>query len=371
MFGSYFNDIVVRRTNIEKKLVTNVTVPIRFSPKRKWVIALENGELNKGVAIQLPAMAFDFTGYSYDTTRKINPYNKILEQSKLNGYMYSGFQSVPYKINAELYITAKNNDDAAQIVEQIIPYFQPDFTCSLKLLDELEHTFDIRTRLIGVQRDEIYDGTFEKKQLVMYTLNFEIDGYFFGPISKSGVIKRVIVDFHLDPVSDGVIDTTVPATQRYAVQPGLTPDGKPTGNITQSIPYEDINYDDPYGYVESFSENIFGMTNTSYFDSSDNYQTGIEIVNGNLTVQGNYATTFFITQDQNISNINIIDWNSEELTFYIKQNEEGGWSISGLPEGTMWPIGSPDFTNAPNGMNKLTITSPDKGATVYANLMVY
>ena len=183
-FGSLFNDIkVVRSTG------SSLRVPLSYGPKEKFLARIdEQVDLQSPqVAIKLPRMSFEILNIAYDGASKLNRNNRILVGEKLY-YTYA-----PYNISLSLSIMAKNQDDALQIIEQIIPYFQPEYTITIKeSVSDLLKT-DVPITLSSIDMQEDYEGDFMSRRAIIYTLSFDAKVRFYGPERQTGVIKRVIV----------------------------------------------------------------------------------------------------------------------------------------------------------------------------------
>lgn len=197
IFGTLFNNIKVKKTKSDGTILTEQLVPISYGPKQKFLQRLaEEPNLNDGnrTAISLPRMAFQLTGFEYDANRQ---QNKIIRHQKSTlesdgekrGYQY---QPAPYNLNFSLSILAKNAIDALQIVEQILPYFQPEYTVTMKMVDDMTDVRDVPITLNSVNMDDQYEGTFEERRVIEYTLDFTMKIYFFGPIYTGKIIKNVI-----------------------------------------------------------------------------------------------------------------------------------------------------------------------------------
>lgn len=244
-FGSMFSDVVVQRTDSSGTRVQTVAVPISYGPKEKFLVRMsQDPRLDQKVAITLPRMGFEITSMTYNGNRKVSSVQKASygdpddPDSRLVQYV-----PVPYDIGFDLHVFVHNNDDGAQIIEQVVPYFTPDWTLSLKLVPEMNIVMDVPYVLQNVSPQDVYEGDFDTRRAFIWTLSFLCRAWFFGPVSRSGVIKRVQVDFHAN---------THPLTarsSRVVVTPGLTANGDPTSNSSLSIPYEDISAEDDYGFV--------------------------------------------------------------------------------------------------------------------------
>lgn len=190
VFGTLFNNIyVVRKSADGAKVLSQQRVPLAYGPRQKFLARLEaNPDLSKEIAIKLPRMAFEMTALTYDSTIKLNKMNKVVKDGK------SIFTYSPYIINMELSILSKNQDDALQILEQIIPYFQPDYTISVKDLPDMGIVSDMPITLNDISMQDDYEGDFTTRRTLIYTLNFSLKTRFYGPVSQQGLIKTAIVN---------------------------------------------------------------------------------------------------------------------------------------------------------------------------------
>ena len=196
-FGTVFNDIHIRHRNGQGQEISDLRVPLAYGPMQKFLARLEQqADLNKAVQITLPRMSFETTNIAYDATRKggITQTFKASDGSKLRKV----FMPVPYNIGFELNILVKLNDDALQIVEQILPYFQPSFNLTIDLISVIGEKRDIPIVLDNISFQDDYEGDFTTRRALIYTLNFTAKTYLFGPVSDSseGLIKKVQVDYH-------------------------------------------------------------------------------------------------------------------------------------------------------------------------------
>ena len=196
-FGTVFNDIHIRHRNGQGQEISDLRVPLAYGPMQKFLARLEQqADLNKAVQITLPRMSFETTNIAYDATRKggITQTFKASDGSKLRKV----FMPVPYNIGFELNVLVKLNDDALQIVEQILPYFQPSFNLTIDLISVIGEKRDIPIVLDNISFQDDYEGDFSTRRALIYTLNFTAKTYLFGPVSDSseGLIKKVQVDYH-------------------------------------------------------------------------------------------------------------------------------------------------------------------------------
>lgn len=105
-------------------------------------------------------------------------------------------QQTPYNINMQLNIMAKNQDDGLQILEQILPYFQPEYTVAIKPIDDMP-TFkqDVPIILNSVSFDDQYEGDYNSRRVLIYTLDFTMKMSFYGPVTTPKAIRQVLIDF--------------------------------------------------------------------------------------------------------------------------------------------------------------------------------
>ena len=197
-FGTIFNNINIVRTNSSGATVQSMKVPLAYGPKQKFLTRLrEDPNLNKKVALTLPRIGFEISGISYDPSRKLNSVQKIKKtnDSTDGKTLSSQFMPVPYNMDFELVVMAKQSDDALQIVEQILPFFQPDYTITLNDNSSMGTTRDVPIILSNVTYADEYEGSFEDRRVITYTLSFTAKFYLYGPVTDQKVIKSVPVSY--------------------------------------------------------------------------------------------------------------------------------------------------------------------------------
>ena len=215
-FGTVFNDIRIRHKSSTSQPGGELRVPLAYGPMQKFLARLEQQpELNRAVQITLPRMSFEMTNISYDPTRKSGITQTFKASDGTN--LRKVFMPVPYNIGFELNILVKMNDDALQIVEQILPTFQPDYTITLNVMPTLEVVRDVPIVLGDVSYEDSYDGEFTERRVIMYTLSFTAKMYLYGPVTSQKIIKRVQVDQYTDTNT-----AVAKREQRYVVQPNPT-----------------------------------------------------------------------------------------------------------------------------------------------------
>ena len=216
-FGTIFNNINIVRTNSSGVVTQSMKVPLAYGPKNKFLTRLrEDPNLNKKVSLTLPRIGFEISGISYDSSRKLNSIQKLKKvNSSTDGKTVSSqFMPVPYNMDFSLFVMAKSSDDALQIVEQILPFFQPDYTITLNDNTSMGTTRDVPIILNGVSYEDSIDGDFTERRVLMYTLTFTSKFYLYGPVTEQKVIKSVQVDQYTDmPVN------APKREQRYTVAP--------------------------------------------------------------------------------------------------------------------------------------------------------
>jgi hypothetical protein len=215
-FGTLFNDINVRHKNSSGDSISQIKIPLAYGPIQKFLARIEQQpELNKPIAMTLPRLSFEMTSIQYDPTRKSNV-TQIFKSCGGDGDVKKVYMPVPYNIGFQLNLMSKLQDDALQVVEQILPYFQPSFNLTVDLIDSIGEKKDIPIVLDNVSFTDDYEGDFSTRRVLIYTFNFTAKTYMFGPIAESteGLIRKVQVDYYSS--SD---TTTAKREMRYTVVP--------------------------------------------------------------------------------------------------------------------------------------------------------
>jgi hypothetical protein len=245
-FGTLFNDIHVVRKNNSGVVTQSMKVPLAYGPKQKWLARIDqDAGLDSKVAITLPRMGFEIQNLTYDPARKLNrvqKFKKVKSSASSADKLDTQYMPVPYNLNIQLYVMAKNSDDALQMVEQILPYFQPDYTLTIKDMPEMGVARDIPIVLNSINYEDSYKGDYAERRAIMYTLDFTTKFYLYGPVTSSKVIKTVQVDQYTD-----LPDVSPTREQRYTATPNPT----------------SADADDDFGFNET----------TSYYQDAKNYDT--------------------------------------------------------------------------------------------------
>jgi len=198
-FGNMFNNIVIERKNAQGQMVQLIKVPLSYAPKQKFLARIQQRpEIDEpDVQVVLPRMSFEMVQLQYDPNRKISP----LQQSRsvdTSTTANSQYAPTPYNLTMYLYIYARNQDDGLQIIEQILPYFNPDYNLTLKAIPQLNITNDLPILLDTIGFEDDYEGELTNRRMITWTLSFTMKLNYFGPVSKQGIIRKVIANSYND-----------------------------------------------------------------------------------------------------------------------------------------------------------------------------
>lgn len=221
-FGSIFNDIDVRRTDGSGQVVQSLKVPLAYGPKQKFLARLyENPSLTNTHQLTLPRMGFEISGFNYDSQRKVNKLNVRKTVGATASKLKRQYTSVPYNLNFSLFIMAKNQEDALQIVEQILPFFTPAYTVTINAVPEMGIKDDFPLILEGLTYEDDYEGDFATRRSIIYTMSFTVKMNFYGPVKQQGIIKTVQADAFLENRALTIGASTGP-TSRLTTTPNPT-----------------------------------------------------------------------------------------------------------------------------------------------------
>lgn len=258
LFGTLFNNVYINRENSAGETIQTLRIPISYGPKDKFLSRVDaDGLLDRSIAIQLPVMSFEMTALTYAADRKLNTINRraAIDPSSDSKFKYQ-YSPVPYDINFDLNIMVKNAEDGTRILEQIIPFFTPEWTPTVSLIPEMNITHDIPIILNSVNLVDEYTGEYTTRRALIYTLSFTMKSYIYGPIKKtSGIIKQVEANLH------NTLNTNATPVSVVTVTPGLNANGDPVnyygaGPAAGAIAIDSISADDDYGFITTLSENI-------------------------------------------------------------------------------------------------------------------
>lgn len=257
-FGTVFNNIIVKRKQpgasrpTTEKSLESYKVPIQYGPYQKYlaIIAAEPSAERQQLQISLPRMSFEIKGLNYDGSRKLVP-TQFAQTVPPKGttdegkpVQYKQFLPVPYNLDIELAIIAKNQDDGLQILEQILPNFHPSLNVSIEVIDVTHEERDIAIVLNGVGYQDDYEGDYTRRRTLIWTLNFTVKTYLFGPVDAQKDIRKITLDYRTDIVKRN-------AEVRYTAEAEST--------LTPPVPRDEIDPLQPatYKVVETY-EDIFG-----------------------------------------------------------------------------------------------------------------
>ncbi len=219
-FGSLFNDIRIARYNANGTVKEYIRLPLSYGPKEKFLVRLRaDADLSSKVAITLQRIGFEIQNLTYDGTRKLSRVQKFKKVNTGNNTrtLDTQFMPVPYNLDIVLYVLAKQSDDALQIVEQILPYFQPDYTITVNDMADMGIKRDVPIILNSISYEDNYEGDFDQRRALIYTMNFTCKFYLYGPVTSSNIIRTVQADQYTD-----MPDQSPKREQRYTVTPDPT-----------------------------------------------------------------------------------------------------------------------------------------------------
>tara|TARA_B100000902_G_scaffold126880_1_gene126317 strand:- start:198 stop:998 length:801 start_codon:yes stop_codon:yes gene_type:complete len=244
-FGTLFNNINMKSTDpTTGDVLEEIKVPLAYGPKQKFLVRLEENASSSKVAITLPRLYFEMTGIEYDSTRKTSPIQKYKTVIDGNGdEVRVQYVPVPYNLSFELGVIAKSQDDALQIVEQILPYFQPSFSVTLNMIPDMNEKKDVAIVLNGISSEDEWDDSFLNRRYITYTLNFTMKSYLYGPYNTADVIKKAIIHETLGDLS----------VNRRTITRTYTPKAKTDINTDGVIDVNDdalVDAGDDFGFNE-------------------------------------------------------------------------------------------------------------------------
>ena len=202
-FGSLFTNLSVIRKDSSGAVISTVRVPLAYAPRDKYIERIQgiaDIQRDESVALKLPRMSFEITSYIYDDTRQLQKLNKTFHNNTIDDLGSKKdivTRSVPYNITFSLTIYAKSQDDALQIVEQILPFFSPQYTLTMKPFSEYQDLLeDIPVTLQGVSYLSDFEGPMEQRSVLQYVLDFEMKMSFTGPITNGNIITKAITEYN-------------------------------------------------------------------------------------------------------------------------------------------------------------------------------
>ena len=231
VFGTLFNDINIERKNSSGDVVERLKVPLAYGPKQKWLLAIQDTTADrKVVATRTPRMGFSMTGISYDTARKLNTIGRNVKAntSSTTTSMVTMYNPVPYNFDFSLFILVKNAEDGTQILEQILPYFTPEFTVTVNTIPDMNIKADVPILLNSASVADEYEGDLSARRTITWTLDFTLKGFIYPNVTSGQIIKSIEVNFRI-PGGDTEIETaefiifedSTPDTTNYIILDGF------------------------------------------------------------------------------------------------------------------------------------------------------
>jgi len=200
VFGTLFNDINIERKNSSGTVVERLKVPLAYGPKQKWLLAVQDTTADrKVIATRTPRMGFAMTGVSYDSARKLNTIGRNIaaNTSSTTTNMITMYNPVPYNFDFELFILVKNAEDGTQILEQILPYFTPEFTVTVNTIPDMNIKADVPILLNSSSVADEYEGDLSTRRTITWTLSFVLRGFIYPNLSSGEIIKTIEVNFRI------------------------------------------------------------------------------------------------------------------------------------------------------------------------------
>ena len=266
-FGTLFNNIEVRKENKDGSVYSRMKVPLAYGPRQKFLARLEQqADLNQKVAITVPRLSFEMTGISYDSSRKLSPITMTLKADN-NDAVKKQYTPVPYNIDFELNVISKTNDETLEILEQIVPVFQPSYQMTIKLVDAMSDYRDIPIILNSISYSDDYEGTFDDRKITLVTMQFTCKTYIFGPVGSQGPIKKAKADIYTTMPS-----STATRQVAYQVTPKALTDKNQDGTTelagaitTRNLTVEVADYTNipTQSYIEVGNEVMYVKSKTS------------------------------------------------------------------------------------------------------------
>jgi hypothetical protein len=255
LVGALFDSIYIKRFDSSGNETELIEVPITYAPKDKMLarVVQDPGIDRPSATIPLPCISFEMGEMRYDRDRKLNTTGRsaMADGTSANTFLVQ-YNPVPYNIAFKVYIYAKNVEDGNKILEQVLPYFTPDWTTSVKLMQDMNITMDIPVVLNHVSHSDTYDAEYKERRAIIWTLDLIVKGYFYGPVKHKPIIKFVNTHLYATRQSES---EGLPPIEYVVVRPGLTVDGEPTSNVSESVPIGEIWANSDYGYCIEVANN--------------------------------------------------------------------------------------------------------------------
>lgn len=221
-FGNLFNNIYIDRSDQNGNVIQTLKVPLMYAPRQKFLAridAISDSLTRSDIQVILPRMAFEMLSIQYDPSRRVSLIQQNRAVNNTNNTVNNQYAPSPYNIQMALYTYVKNQDDGLQILEQILPYFNPDFNLSINAIPQLGIKNDLPIVLDDIQYQDDYEGDFEQRRAIIWTLNFTLKLNFYGPINRQGIIRNVNVNtFSNEELSNQITSYNVTVDPTNATQ---------------------------------------------------------------------------------------------------------------------------------------------------------
>ena len=343
IFGTLFNDIKVGRSKDNLTVDFLMDVPVNYGPMQKFLARLEQDPDLDAPAMTLPRMTFEITNLTYDGTRKLTNAirNSVIDVNK--NVLKTQYTPAPYNLDFQLNIMTKYAEDGTKILEQILPFFKPEQTLSVKLIDDLNVYFDVPIVLNSVSTEDTYEGDFQTRRALIWTLNFTLKGYYFGPLVEKKVVKFIRSNI-FDDTLDKIDTTPIQLTETSDV-------------IVEDDTYVGVNR--RVWFNDFANGSVYGISNIDSFDSvrnANNQPFTLEEELPDLVVR--YGDTLYITNESDTYSLvilnSIIDNQTGAFGFDV-DNVVGDDEATGMPA-----ISGGTIAFTPNTAKEYYYISPEK-----------
>ena len=257
LFGTLFNDLHIKRKNEAGNTIQKIKCPLTYAPREKVTARLEqNPNLTEQQSILLPRLSFELVNLTYDPARKLNTVTKLVKDPNTGNKVKRVFNPVPYDLSFDFNMFTRYAEDSTQLLEQIVPFFTPEFTATINLIPEMDIKVDVPIVLNSLSSQDVYEGDFETRRALIWNLSFNMRAYFYGPLNDQAVIKSANTNFYV-PHANGAFGHAVATSVKQ--KPGMLANGSPTTNSSLTVASSSIFANSDYGVITDFED---------YFDGS-------------------------------------------------------------------------------------------------------
>ena len=199
-FGTMFNDIQLQRYNKDRTQAYEIfKVPLSYGSKEKYLTRITSDpDLTKSISTTVPRMSFELTGMSYDASRKLPTTNRNFSANNSTTSLQTQYLPVPYDFEFSMSIYVRNTEDGTQILEQILPFFTPDFNVTVNFIPGMDQKYDMPVKLNSVNTTTDYEGDFMSTRLIMWDLTFTAKGYIWPPVQNGKIIRETTLNLYID-----------------------------------------------------------------------------------------------------------------------------------------------------------------------------